>query len=313
MPNLPAMRILIIALIVTACGYSTAPTSHPNLNTARASLLSADTAFASTTTAQGLVQGFISAFADSAIYEQTGEPIIVGRANIQATLTALYTTPGYSLTWKALFADVSSAGDVGYTYGEASQVDPPGDTILGPGKQPLLYIAFWRRTAGVWKVEAFMTSPGSATPTVPTGSYATPTNATAPAYISVGKAGDRASVLAADQAFSDLSVYVGQDSSFTMYADTFGVQTGNDFVYGKTAIRSYYGATTTQQVLSWTPTLADVASSNDLAYTAGPYVFIGGGTSFYGQYLSIWKREPSGDWRYLQDGGPFTGSKPVSP
>ncbi|HTD60934.1 MAG TPA: hypothetical protein VK679_09800 [Gemmatimonadaceae bacterium] len=294
------MRILAMALVVSACASSTSP-SHVDLNSARAALKAADSALAATSF------GFGSGFADSAIYEQTGLPIIVGRANIQATLRALYTTPGYSLTWKSFFVDVSSAGDVGYSYGAATQVDPASDTILGPGTQPLVYIAFWRRINGAWKVEAWMMAPGSATPTAPTGPYVTPTTATSPSYTS------SSSVLATDQAFSDLSVYVGQDSSFTMYADTFGIQTGADFVYGKTAIRAYYNGTTINQVLSWTPTLADVASSNDLAYTAGPYVFIGPSTFFYGQYLSIWKREPNGSWRYLQDGGTFTGSQPVSP
>jgi len=288
-----------MALVVSACASSTSP-AHVDLNSARAALKSADSALSTT----GF--GFVSGFADSAIYEQTGLPIIVGRANIQATLRALYTTPGYSLTWKSFFVDVSSAGDVGYTYGAATQVDPAADTILGPGTQPLVYIAFWRHINGAWKVEAWMMAPGSATPTAPTGPYVTPTTAASPSYKS------SSSVLATDQAFSDLSVYVGQDSSFTMYADTFGIQTGADFVYGKTAIRAYYNGTPITQVLSWTPTLADVASSNDLAYTAGPYVFVGTSAS-YGQYLSIWKREPNGTWRYIQDGGTFTGSQPVSP
>jgi ketosteroid isomerase-like protein len=294
------MRILTIVLIASACASSTSP-AHVDLNAARAALRSADSALSTASF------GFVSGFADSAIYEQTGLPIIVGRTNIQATLTRLYTTPGYSLTWKSFFVDVSAAGDVGYTYGAATQVDPAGDTILGPGTQPLLYIAFWRHINGAWKVEAWMMSPGSATPTIPTGSFATPTAATSPSYAS-----SATSVLATDQAFSDLSVYVGQDSAFTMYADTLGIQTGADFVYGKTAIRAYYNGTPITQVLSWTPTLADVASSNDLAYTAGPYVFIGTSAS-YGQYLSIWKREPTGSWRYIQDGGTFTGSQPVSP
>jgi hypothetical protein len=297
---------IVLALAITACGSSTSPTPHPNLVAARASLLSADSAFSLATVRQGLIDGFISGFADSAIYEQTGEPIIVGRANILATLRTLYTPLGYSLKWKAFFADVSSAGDVGYTYGEAAQNNPLGDTVLGPGVQPLIYIAFWRRIAGAWKVEAFMTQPGTTTPTLPSGPYATPNTVTAPSYHSAGD------VLATDQAFSDLSVYVGQDSAFTMYADTFGVQSGADFVYGKTAIRAYYGTTPITQVLSWTPTFADVASSNDLAYTAGPYVFIGK-SAFYGQYLSIWKRESNETWRYVQDGGPPTGTKPASP
>jgi ketosteroid isomerase-like protein len=309
------MRPLLLAPVLvgfSACASSTSPSTPPNLNTARAALMAADVAFAHVTAQQGLVQGFSTGFADSAIYEQTGEPIIVGKTNILATLTALYSTPGYSLTWTPLFADVSAAGDVGYTYGSAIQVDPASDTILGPGQQPLLYIAFWRQTKGNWKVEAFMLASGNGAPTSPSGPYATPTTATAPSYASNGPATDRANVLATDQAFSDLSVYVGQDSSFTMYADTFGVQTGADFVFGKAAIRVFYSTTTINQVLSWTPTLADVASSDDLAYTAGPYVFIGN-SAFYGQYLSIWKHEANGTWRYLQDGGPFTGTTPASP
>jgi hypothetical protein len=308
------MRSTLIAVtfVAVACSSSTSPKSHPSLNAARASLLSADSALAATTASQGLVQGLPSGFADSGIYEQYGEPIIVGRSNVQSTLSALYSTAGYALTWHAYFADVSSATDVGYTYGQATQTDPATDTILGPGTQPLIYIAFWRRTNAVWKIEAFMLQPANATLTTPTGSFATPTNDAAPSYTSNGQAQDRASVLATDGAFSDLSVYIGQDSAFTMYADTFGVQAGADFIYGKPAIRTAFNGTPITSVLSWTPTLSDVASSNDLAYTAGPYIFIGN-SAFYGQYLSIWKREPSGDWRYLQDGGPLTGTQPASP
>src|SRR5215472_8503494 len=139
---------IVIALATGACSSSTSPT-HIDLNVARASLKSADSAASKT--------GLGSALADSAIYEQNGLPIIVGRANIKAP----------SVTWQSLFVDVSSAGDVGYTYGRASMVDS--------GPQPLLYIAFWRRVSGSWKVEAWMMAPGSATPTLPSGPYATPT------------------------------------------------------------------------------------------------------------------------------------------
>jgi ketosteroid isomerase-like protein len=297
-------RSLPVAVAATIACH--APSEPAKLNARRASLLSADSALARATSTQGIVRGFITGFADSAIYEQTGEPIIIGRANILATLTRLFSAPGYSLTWAPLFADVSAAGDVGYTYGAARQTNPTSDTVLGPGEKPLLYIAFWRREGNAWRVEAFMTSVSKDTPTAPTGPYATPTRDTSPAYPSAGAPADRASVLQADRAFADLSVRTGQDSSFTTYADTFGVQTGRDFVYGRAAIRGFYAGRTVDQVLRWSPTFADVSASNDLAFTAGPYVFTGKKT-FHGGYLSIWRRQPDGGWRYVQDGGSWTG------
>src|SRR5579862_599845 len=120
---------ILTAFAATACGSSTSP-AHVNLNAARAALRTADSALS-----QANFSGLATGFADSAIYEQTGLPIIIGRAHIQSTLTTLYSAPGYSLTWTSFFVDVSSAGDVGYTYGQAAQVDPAGDTILGPGQQ----------------------------------------------------------------------------------------------------------------------------------------------------------------------------------
>jgi len=63
-----------------------------------------------------------------------------------------------------------------------------------------------------------------------------------------------------------------------------------------------------ERVLSWTPTSVDVPRSGDIGFTAGPAVLEvpqpgGGVLRFYGKYLSVWARQPNGDWKFILDGG----------
>ena len=64
--------------------------------------------------------------------------------------------------------------------------------------------------------------------------------------------------------------------------------------------------------LSWTPLDADVGPLGDLGFTVGRFVFStvdnGQPLSFFGKYLTVWKQQPNGRWRFVQDGG--SGSPP---
>ncbi len=296
-----------VAGLTTGCSDSTS--AHTSLNTARALLLQADAALSAVTVKNGIPAGFITGFADSGIYLESGPGIPVGVSAIRALLTAEYSGPGYSLAWQPYFADVSAHADVGYTYGVGTQVYPPSDPSAGT--YPLLYLAFWRKIGGTWKLEAWLTSldsPGSPAGTAPTGPFATPVTTSLPSFPSDGRAADRQSVLGTDAEFSDASVYSGQPLSFTNYADSLGIQMFADYVYGRQAISAAYAGTPLTTVLSWVPAHADVATSNDLAFSVGKYVFfsaIGNTTaSFaYGKYMTVWKHEADGTWRYLNDGG----------
>jgi ketosteroid isomerase-like protein len=60
-------------------------------------------------------------------------------------------------------------------------------------------------------------------------------------------------------------------------------------------------------LLSWRPTYAEVARSDDIGYTTGPWELRREGSEgdavTYGHYVSIWRRNPEGSWRLLLDTG----------
>jgi ketosteroid isomerase-like protein len=62
--------------------------------------------------------------------------------------------------------------------------------------------------------------------------------------------------------------------------------------------------------LTWAPEEVDVAASGDLGYTWGRYEYrlastVPGQPDSVGQgfYLTLWKRQPDGQWRYVLDTG----------
>ena len=58
--------------------------------------------------------------------------------------------------------------------------------------------------------------------------------------------------------------------------------------------------------LKLTPVLAKISKSNDWGFTAGPYIYKQNETderSFYGTYISVWKKNTKGVWRLAMDAG----------
>jgi len=53
--------------------------------------------------------------------------------------------------------------------------------------------------------------------------------------------------------------------------------------------------------VSWTPTKADVSTGGDLGYTAGTYEMSMAGASEKGKYVTTWKKQPSGEWKAVED------------
>ena len=75
---------------------------------------------------------------------------------------------------------------------------------------------------------------------------------------------------------------------------------------GPVSGRAFYrAAPESKDQLDWYPTAADVAGSDDLGFSSGPWVYTAaasGGRS-YGHFLSLWKRDPQGRWRVEFDAG----------
>jgi ketosteroid isomerase-like protein len=114
-------------------------------------------------------------------------------------------------------------------------------------------------------------------------------------------------LLAADRAFSKLSVEKGQPYAFLAYVANDGrlYGTGTEApILGKAqAFRRL--ARREPGVLSWTPDVARVSGDGNLGWTAGHWLFTtpGSKTKTTGQYLTVWVRDRRGGWKVQADMG----------
>jgi ketosteroid isomerase-like protein len=128
---------------------------------------------------------------------------------------------------------------------------------------------------------------------------------------------NRMEIINADKAFSAMSAEKGMREAFLAFAadDVIKPQDGDQPVVGKESLmHSFEGAPAQDFVLTWTPLKAD--ASGDLGYTFGNWerkfkTASGSDTTAYGNYVSIWKRQADGSWKYVFDSGNATPSPTV--
>jgi ketosteroid isomerase-like protein len=119
-------------------------TTAPNVlvSTSRKSLLSRDYEFSQSSAKDGTVAAFTKYAADDIRVFRNEHFPFVGKP---AIAEALAETKGV-LTWDPAFADASSSGDLGYTYGT---YELKSDGVLtGKGN----YMRFWKKIGGAWRV-----------------------------------------------------------------------------------------------------------------------------------------------------------------
>ena len=115
----------------------------------------------------------------------------------------------------------------------------------------------------------------------------------------------------ADIAFSDMSKEKGMRAAFLEYIDSTGVLLRPDHmpIIGNEAVRYLQGVNDSNFTLTWSPDQAVIAHSGELGYTYGLYTFSNKDTSFQGTYVSIWKRNSAGKWKFVLDtGNPGVGA-----
>jgi len=111
-----------------------------------------------------------------------------------------------------------------------------------------------------------------------------------------------------DIEFSNMSEKTGMEKAFLKYADDEAVllRTHSMPIVGKEKIgKRYTDSDDTGFTLSWKPLYADVSKSKDLAYTYGTYTLSikSDKSETYGTYLSIWKKQADGSWKWVLDTG----------
>jgi ketosteroid isomerase-like protein len=108
--------------------------------------------------------------------------------------------------------------------------------------------------------------------------------------------------LAADGDFAAMSAESGQRAAFEEHLADDAIV----FRPGAVAAREWF-ATHEEGTgrLDWTPSAAASDCSGEWAVTTGPWIYTNpdGDETAAGHYLSIWRRDPDGDWRVVLDNG----------
>jgi ketosteroid isomerase-like protein len=299
------------AVLLCGCGLrhrTIAP--EPVRGPAIDSLFQIDQARGDSVAALGAVDGMLASLAPNVSFLRAGVPAVYGRDAVRTLLGAGPALP-VSRTWQPLGGGISYDLHSAYTYGVAARLAPPKPEI-----RLERYVAYWERAQGrgqPWRIVAYAEI-GSPAETGLTIARIDPPELgrvlSKPAAAAVDK------VRATDSLFSDLADRTGIAFAFSNNADDYGAIFGSPgLAVGPKAIREFLESQGSASSLSWRPIYSSVAGSLDLAFTIGDYTTTSRGTSGaaiqrFGKYLTVWKREKDGTWKFVIDGGNATPAKP---
>jgi ketosteroid isomerase-like protein len=288
MKKLLSMLLVLCALVASGLAQKT-DERDANLR----SLVEAERGFARASIDKGTRAAFIDNLADDSILFRP-RPV-----NGKKWMEEHKATPGV-LTWQPIFADVSSAGEMGYTtgpweYREKSLADQP----IAHGQ----FVTVWKKQMnGAWKaaVDLGTVNPKPEKPapdvTFPAGN---PGNKKQKNLET--EAGRLALVKMEDEFSKHLAAKTTVDAFLSYLADDVRLfRTGAFPAVGREAAGAMLAAK--PGVLTWQVTKAEVSRSGDLGYSYGSYEFkAGDGKAESGNYLRIWKKQPDGKWKVMLD------------
>ena len=202
------------------------------------------------------------------------------------------------LSWEPIFADVSRAGDLGYTTGPW-EFRPNGanDKPVAFGQ----YFTIWKKQSdGSWKF-VLDRGVGSEKPFAtkillfPLNDEESTTSG------NVDRETGRAIVKKLETEFAERSAKKGAADAFDSYLaeDARLLRENVAPAVGKNTALSLVSARLGN--LSWQVTAADISASGDLGYTYGVFEFkSGSAASEHGSYVHVWKKH-NGKWKVVLD------------
>lgn len=308
-PRLALAAAVIIGIAAPLTSRAETPGAHHDLDAARASLLAADAALSAASLALGPADGLTSGLASDVVFLPPRAAIVEGRAAAQGWL-AQNLAAGTTVSWHALHADVSGDASRGYTFGwrTVTTPRPDGSTRVGNG----MYASFWRRQGDRWLLVAHAYTGAYATPALPLpdGWAFQPNDGTRASADEVDEAAARAELMGADLAFSDLAGAAGTGVAFGTFAAEEAVLLPGapDLVYGRAAVEEAYTPQPGDPVftMAWAPRYTGVAQSGDVGFTSGYATITAADPALppsYSKYLTLWKRQADGSWRFVADIG----------
>ncbi|QHW01149.1 DUF4440 domain-containing protein [Spirosoma endbachense] len=117
-----------------------------------------------------------------------------------------------------------------------------------------------------------------------------------------------------DQNFSSMSEKQGMAKAFTYYAanDVIRMNEGAAPTVGFDSLRAQLSRMPANgPILTWQVLKADAAQSGEFGYTFGQWLLTGKDETGkrkeqHGVYVTVWKRQHNGQWRFVLDGGNTT-------
>ncbi len=284
------MRCFIVLFFMVSLIFSGC-VREKNTTSEFAELVKSEYAFAELSAKKGIKEAFVTYLADDAIVFRPrplkGKPIYQARPVTAA-----------QLKWWPIFANISSAGDLGYTTGPWQFKRDSSDA------QPAAFghfVSVWKKQAdGLWRVviDAGVSHPR------PASKAAGIDPTTLPAMKSVSTAMlemSAAELLEADRALAAAASANGFAQAFLQHAAE-GVRyyrEGAFPIVGKAAVQSVLADFSGG--LNWAPLAGEVSRSGDLGYTYGiaQHQANTNGEISELSYLHIWKKKSGEPWRLL--------------
>jgi ketosteroid isomerase-like protein len=272
-------------------------------------LLATDLLFAQKSTTTTAIPAVTAMFADDVVIP-TSVPapgFVRGKAQAAEALKANPDNLQGRLQWAPIRGGVSADGRHGFTFGYMTLTSAEGKV------SPVKYVAYWIKEAVGWRVAVYKRALADQSPTtrgvLPP---ALPAQLVAPVADRATIDQYRASLEAAEKAFSDEAQKIGLGPAFAKHgsadAVNVGPRTSPTFVISAAEIGKSVGAGSEGQPspVSWAADEgAIVASSGDLGVTFG-YIRQNTppppGRPAAVPFITIWRRaDPSQPWRYVAE------------
>ncbi|MET0649855.1 MAG: nuclear transport factor 2 family protein [Pyrinomonadaceae bacterium] len=308
------MRVLLasVAVVLVACALNErgssaqskrAPTQLPPLPVrekrfprALAPVVEAEHAFAQHSIDQGMKPAFLAYAAPDGVIVNR-----LGLVNAIETWSQRNPAPEGLLTWWPTYADVSRAGDVGWTTGPYEFREKPTDEKAADAGH---FFTVWRKQpdgAWRWVLDLGVRHPAPAMTETALRYPSIPAAGAAPKSADAEEA--QRSLAEAERSLSEESASKGMRSALLARADeslrlyrqgTYPV-VGRDWVAKALKAQG--------ELITWKPLKTDSAASGDLGYAYGSYDLRTRASdekpAEQGYYARVWKRQRGGPWRIV--------------
>lgn len=299
-----ALATLALPLLLTRGAAQDAAPATPA--SVAESLLAADRAASTQAADRPLRDSLPAMFRDDVIVPGAPGRLYRGLDAVRAYLRESPDAEAHA-SWTPIRAGVSADGRHGFTFGFMTVTRADGTAT------PLKYMAYWTREDGAWRVAGYKRArrpDGEAALTVMAPLL--PARLVAPTTDAVVRERQRASLVAAERAFSDRAQRIGLGAAFREFGAPTAVNMGGPasvpYVVGHDAIAALIGGNSPQPTspVEWSTDVALVASSGDLGISFGfirPNAKAPDGTASPGSpFFTIWHRASAdAPWRYVAE------------